>query len=84
MARAHNTRVHVCVGERETWCVDGWMEEEVMGLSEVLQGMQTYKERGKKSVFPGCAAMELCHESLTVNPIIFMSKSSECLNLFLL
>lgn len=28
-----------------------------MGLSEVLNGMQTYKE---KSLFPGCVGVNLC------------------------
>lgn len=42
------------------------MGRSIMGLSEVLKGMQTYKE--KKSLFPGCAGMNLCHVSLTVNP----------------
>lgn len=52
-----------------------------MGLSEVLKGMQTYKE---KSLFPGCAGTNLCIESLTLTPTIFMSKSFEWLNLFLI
>lgn len=74
MAWAHNTRVHVCVGVwRERGASERWMGRSEMGLSEVLKGMQTLKK--EQSSFLGCAGVNLCSDSLTVNTIKLTSKS---------
>lgn len=79
MARAHNTGVHVCVRKpREGDMVHGWGG----AFWVCLRCYKECKPLKTTRLYPGCAGVDLCHVSLTVKPIIFMSKSS--VNLFLL